>query len=109
MRQFKMYELERGNLLSLTGMHGREFHVESGNIWLTEQAQPGDHMLSQCQRYSVQGTGRVVIEALTPTRLALIDNTRANANINMKSWWASLARYVRHVQFGQAPSRTIAP
>jgi hypothetical protein len=69
MQQSTLYELQRGSLLTLSGLRGRTLRVESGSLWLTEHAQPQDAMLDAAHPYQVQGTHTVVIEALAPTRL----------------------------------------
>lgn len=91
MKQSIVYELERGNLLTLTGMRGRELRVESGQVWLTEEAQPHDNVLFSSQTYRARSGQHVVIEALAPTRLAVPEDAAvSDLQLGLRGAWSWL-------------------
>jgi hypothetical protein len=91
MKQSIVYELERGNLLALNGLRGRELRVESGQIWLTEQAQPSDNVLGSNQSYVARSDQHVVIEALAPTRLMLPqDDAAGDLHAGLQAAWSGV-------------------
>lgn len=89
MKQSIVYELESGNLLTLTGMRGRELRVESGQVWLTEEAQPQDNVLYSSQTYRARSGQHVVIEALAPTRLTVPETaTVGDLQLGLRGAWS---------------------
>ena len=63
--------LSGGELLRLEGPRGREVTVESGHVWITEEAQPDDVWLGPGQRVRLVGDGVAVLEAKGETRLRI--------------------------------------
>lgn len=89
MKQSIVYELERGNLLTLTGMRGRELRVESGQVWLTEEAQPHDNVLFSSQTYRARSGQHLVIEALAATRLSVPEDAGvSDVHLGLRGAWA---------------------
>jgi hypothetical protein len=112
MKHSIVYELERGSLLTLTGMRNRELHVESGQVWLTEAAQPCDHVLKEHQSYRILSTRKLVIEALEPTRVSVPHQSSAGRLTAVRtavvalwqravSGFAGLREQQRRLQFGE--------
>lgn len=63
--------LAAGELLRLEGSRGREVTVESGHVWITEEAQPCDVWLGPGQRVRLVGDGLAVLEAKGEARLRI--------------------------------------
>jgi hypothetical protein len=47
--------------------------VRSGEVWVTRQGDPEDHILGAAQSLESDGKGRVAILALTPARLEITE------------------------------------
>lgn len=63
--------LAPGELLRIEAARGRQVTVESGHLWITEEAQPEDVWLGPGQRVWLVGTGVAVLEAKGETRLRI--------------------------------------
>ena len=63
--------LAAGELLRLEGSRGRQVTVESGHVWITEEAQPDDVWLGPGQRVWLVGEGLAVLEAKGEARLRI--------------------------------------
>jgi hypothetical protein len=47
--------------------------VRSGEVWITRQGDPEDHILGAAHTLEVDGKGRVAVLALTPARLEITE------------------------------------
>ena len=56
-------ELAAGQVLTLDAARGLRVTCESGQLWVTEEAQPDDVWLAAGQRVRLAGDGRAVVEA----------------------------------------------
>ena len=63
--------LAGGELLRREGPRGRQVTVESGHVWITEEAQPDDVWLGPGQRVWLVGEGLAVLEAKGAARLRI--------------------------------------
>jgi Protein of unknown function (DUF2917) len=63
--------LAGGELLRLERPRGRQVTVESGHVWITEEAQPCDVWLGPGQRVWLVGEGLAVLEAKGEARLRI--------------------------------------
>ena len=63
--------LAAGELLRLEGSRGRQVTVESGHVWITEEAQPCDVWLGPGQRVWLVGDGLAVLEAKGEVQLRI--------------------------------------
>lgn len=63
--------LAAGEFLRLEAPRGREVTVESGHVWITEEAQPCDVWLGPGQRVRLVGDGLAVLEAKGEARLRI--------------------------------------
>lgn len=57
-----VFELARGEVVSLHGRRGQTLEVLSGRVWLTQTGGSGDHFIAAGQQHTLGQTGRVVIE-----------------------------------------------
>jgi hypothetical protein len=48
---------------------GMEIRVLDGSIWVTQEADPEDHIVGAAGRFVTSHRGRVAIQSLTPARL----------------------------------------
>ena len=59
-------------LLSMAGRRsGYTLYCHSGSLWLTQQGDPTDHILSAGDRFVTHGKGRLVLEALGETLVSV--------------------------------------
>ena len=64
-------ELPAGELLRLEAPRGLTVTVESGHLWITEEAQVEDVWLAAGQRVSLVGEGLAVLEAKGDARVRI--------------------------------------
>jgi hypothetical protein len=64
-------DLAAGDILRLQAPRGRRVTVESGHVWITEEAQPDDVWLGPGQRVWLVGEGLAVLEAKGEARLRI--------------------------------------
>ena len=65
------HALRGGELIRLQAPRGRQVTVESGHVWITEEAQPCDVWLGPGQRVLLVGEGLAVLEAKGEARLRI--------------------------------------
>ena len=85
---FKTLDLPGGTLLPLSSTRGGRVRVLSGRVWLTEEGDPLDAVLTSGEEATLGGHGLAVLEALTPVRIQLL---------RPKSLWTIARSAVRRV------------
>lgn len=69
-------ELAQGEVLSLRGTQGTGIAVSSGRIWLTQTRDPRDVILRGGERFRVNRSGMVVVEALEIANVRICESRR---------------------------------
>jgi hypothetical protein len=64
-------ELEQGDLLPLDRAKGVRISCVEGSLWLTEERGAADVVLQPGQSYEVEATGRTLVQAMSPSRVAV--------------------------------------
>jgi hypothetical protein len=62
------------------GRDGIEVQVRSGEVWLTRQNDPEDHVLRASEIFDSSWKGRLVLCALTPARIEVTELPAAAAS-----------------------------
>ena len=66
-------ELAAGDVLLLKDLvSGRALYGLSGMVWVTQEEDPRDHLLGPGGAFKSQGSGRVVVQALKPSRVLVL-------------------------------------
>jgi Protein of unknown function (DUF2917) len=68
--------LDRGEFLTLDRGRGRTVAVCSGAVWLTQDGDERDVFLRSDERHVLEPRGPVLIEALAPTQLIVLEPSR---------------------------------
>ena len=63
--------LDTGQVLSLDDARGRTICARSGTVWITEEGRPHDHIVEGGDCWTVAHTGRIVVQALAPSLVAI--------------------------------------
>ena len=69
--------LEPGEVLTLDDAAGTRIHARLGQVWITEEGSPKDHVLGPGEAFTVGRGGRTVVQAIKPALLALAESQRA--------------------------------
>jgi hypothetical protein len=86
MKQAILYELDRGNLLTLQSRPGQALRLQAGRLWITESGRPCDIVVEANERFVLhQGTAfvealcdsQVVLEGQAPLASHATDTSRA--------------------------------
>ena len=80
--------LEDGQMLRLTDAEGMALHATSGTLWVTQDGDPRDHILTSGNVLLVRHSGRTLITAVAGSA-ALTATRRAS------STWSALWRNLR--------------
>ena len=93
---FKTLNLSGGALVPFAAVPGERVRVLCGRVWLTEEGSPHDAFLGRGEEIALGARGIVVLEALGPARVQLIDQARLS-NVVLKGaqqlarrlamWW----------------------
>ncbi|GAA5173231.1 hypothetical protein GCM10025771_00250 [Niveibacterium umoris] len=65
-------DLAQGKLLSLDAAAGWSLQVSDGSVWVTSPDMPGDHFLHGGTSLKLDGSRRVVVEALQDSHIRLV-------------------------------------
>ena len=63
--------LEPGQVVTLDDAVGTRIEARSGTVWVTEEGDRDDHIVSQGQSLVVTRAGRTLVQALLPAWIAL--------------------------------------
>jgi Protein of unknown function (DUF2917) len=82
--------LARGELLQLRNGRGKGVAVFDGHVWVTQDSDPQDHVLSPGESFAVDRSGLVIVQALSDASLLVFDldtspGTAAPAHADSKS------------------------
>lgn len=64
-------ELQPGDVLPLERAVGVRLTALEGSLWVTEEGEPIDVVLSPGQSFAVEAKGRALVQALSRSRLAI--------------------------------------
>lgn len=70
-------ELRRGALMRVEAHAGQEVAVFDGQLWITQSGDSRDVFLRRGESFSFDGTGRIVVEALSDARVAVCPRDEA--------------------------------
>jgi hypothetical protein len=59
------------------GREGIQVRVNAGTVWVTQEADPEDHVLAAPCVFDSRPGGRVVVYALTPARVEVVPEATA--------------------------------
>ena len=63
--------LAAGDVVTLDDARGTRIQAQAGMVWVTEEADPQDHVVGRGETLIVARAGRTVIQALEPSWIAL--------------------------------------
>ncbi len=67
------HELAKDEALLLRHLtSGRVLYALSGTVWVTREGDSRDHVLGPGGTFRVEGPGRIVVQALKPSRLIIL-------------------------------------
>lgn len=65
------HEMSRGAIYRIAQPSGRRIECQSGSIWVTQDSDPRDIMLTAGEDCVITGNARVLVQALEPARVSL--------------------------------------
>lgn len=71
----KTLDLPGGTLIPFASVPGERVRILFGRVWLTEEGSPDDVVLGRGDEVAFGTRGLAVIEALSPARIQLIEQT----------------------------------
>ena len=77
--------LAAGDVVTLDDARGIRIHAQAGTVWVTEEANPRDHVIGPGETLVVSRDGRTVIQALQTAWVALGEARAANDALNVVS------------------------
>jgi hypothetical protein len=78
--QSPVLALGAGEVLTLDDARGTRIRAQAGTVWVTEEADPKDHIVGPGDTRVVERNGRTVIQALQPAWIALAANDASERN-----------------------------
>jgi hypothetical protein len=100
-----LVQLDAEQLYTVESARGRGVVVFDGKVWITQQGDPKDHIVSGGESFTFDHPGLALIEALEPARLVmLVDMVASHESIGYEAAWpqAELAQAdaVAKVRYG---------
>lgn len=92
MENRSVIELERGAVLSVPVRRGTRVSCLQGVLWLTEDRNPNDIILSAGRTHAAQRKGRALVQALEPARIALENGVRPHLENGVRPYLGLLVR-----------------
>ena len=65
--------LAKGELLPLRDGHGKGVAVFHGNVWVTQESDPQDHVLGTGKSFAIDRPGLAIAQALSDARVLVFD------------------------------------
>ena len=59
--------LEAGQVLTLDDAAGKRIHAAMGQVWVTEEGEPDDHIVTMGDSLVVSHDGLTVVQAMAPS------------------------------------------
>jgi hypothetical protein len=69
--QAPQFTLAPGEVVTLQDARGARISARTGTVWVTEEADPKDHILGPGEAFVLARNGRTVIQALAPSWIAI--------------------------------------
>jgi len=80
--------IARGSLLRIDGGAGVLVHVREGELWLTQEGSPQDHLLGAGQTFRIDRDGATLVHAF---RRSLVSLSRPAPRVSpLRAWAAKL-------------------
>lgn len=73
----RLLRLGAGEMFSLQAAPGQCLVVFDGKVWITQEGDPADHVIGAGQSFACDRHGHALVEALEPTRLAVLADAPA--------------------------------
>ena len=106
----RLLELADRDLLELTDAPGTTLNVTRGTLWVTQQDDRRDVVLSTGDSWTIEAPGRTVVEARGAARVVVIGNGFAEARVRAPGirWQDRLATWIartadRHLRRAWVP------
>ena len=100
-----LLHLAAGQILSVESPAGRCVMLFQGKVWITQESDLGDYLVSAGESFTFDRPGLALVEALEPTSLVLlVQPAPAHDSIGYEAAWPQVdtthARPVRDVRYG---------
>ena len=69
--QSPLFALEPGQVITLDDARGTCVGARYGQVWVTEEGQIEDHVLSPGEMFTIRHDGRTLVQALQPAWVAI--------------------------------------
>jgi Protein of unknown function (DUF2917) len=69
-----LHTLRQHALMRIQGRQGRTLVLFSGEVWLTQEGDRADHVLSAGESFALERPGVAIVQALVDTRFIVIGN-----------------------------------
>ncbi len=74
---YRLLRLAAGEMFSFDASPGENLVVFDGKVWITQEGDLGDYVLATGETFACDRSGRALVEALVPTRLAVLADAPA--------------------------------
>ena len=81
-------ELERGRLVRIEDARGMLVRVASGSVWVTEEGDSRDRIVTAGKRFRIGSGGVTLISAISPSTIAL--GSRTSQPSRLLKWWKGM-------------------
>jgi len=88
----KVWDLASGELVELDGARGTTLRVTRGTLWLTQERDIRDVMLSAGDVYTIERGGRTIVEALGRATVCVL--ARHVDEVHVPAWRPTLGQRV---------------
>jgi hypothetical protein len=85
-------ELERGRLVRIEDGRGMLVRVTSGSVWVTEEGDSRDRIVTAGKRFRIGSGGVTLISAISPGTIALGSRTSQPSRLRARllKWWKGM-------------------
>jgi hypothetical protein len=85
---YRLQRLDAGEMFSLDAAPGHSVVVFDGQVWITQEGDSADHVIGAGESLECDRPAQTVIEALVPTRLAVLADKPVTADtIGYEAAW----------------------
>jgi hypothetical protein len=72
-----VFELQEGEVVTLVDAEGTRILPQRGQVWITQEGDREDHIVSAGETLVVLRPGRTIVQALEPTSVAIRETREA--------------------------------
>ena len=107
-----LLRLKAEEIVSVESPVGRCVMVFQGRVWITQEGDLGDYLVSAGESFRFDRHGLALVEALEPTSLVmLVEPTQTSDSIGYEAAWPQVemteAKTVQSVKFGRTGTTAI--